>query len=261
MRKKEYLNPKLMIEIIEEKLGVVDIKCFMKEELPNLKIELDEDQIVDFLNQKFEIENNELYQKVNSDDYNPDDTERMINDLMCEKYIFEPYSLKYFNKNIAIYREKSQRLFNLITNIIDAKNKNFLEKSALLEQLNEYDIKVDGNGNIYYDDIDRLVEPFVYNLDHMLEKLEEVNNFDTYLNFNISKEKIYEYGMDEDELYPKERLQLNEPAENEDGFIPLSNKQLLILGMNMLKKAGKVVNIDNNEKNSKTDTKKKVMKK
>lgn len=48
MKNNEYLNPDLMIELIEKKLGVIDIKCFMKEELPNLKINVDKNQITQF---------------------------------------------------------------------------------------------------------------------------------------------------------------------------------------------------------------------
>lgn len=228
----------------------------MKEELPNLKINVDKNQITQFLEQQLQEKDRELYQKINSCSYNPDDMELIVDNLKLEKYTFEPYSLEYFKRNVMIYREKSLRLFYLITDIINSKKKDFLANSSLIDQLNRYDIKVDSSGNIYYSDIDRLVNPFVYNLDNMLEKLEEANSLNTYLNFHISKESIYEYGMDEDELYPDERLQLNEISDNEDGFIPLSDKQILNFGINILKENGKIIDIDSSDYSQK-----KVMKK
>lgn len=219
----------------------------MKEELPNLKINVDKNQITQFLEQQLQEKDRELYQKINSCSYNPDDMELIVDNLKLEKYTFEPYSLEYFKRNVMIYREKSLRLFYLITDIINAKKKDFLANSSLIDKLNRYDIKVDSSGNIYYSDIDRLVNPFVYNLDNMLEKLEEANSLNTYLNFHISKESIYEYGMDEDELYPDERLQLNEISDNEDGFIPLSDKQILNFGINILKENGKIIDIDSSD--------------
>lgn len=62
--------------------------------------------------------------------------------------------------------------------------------------------------------------------------------------------------MDEDELYPDERLQLNEISDNEDGFIPLSDKQILNFGINILKENGKIIDIDSSDYSQK-----KVMKK
>lgn len=100
MKNNEYLNPDLMIELIEKKLGVIDIKCFMKEELPNLKINVDKNQITQFLEQQLQEKDRELYQKINSCSYNPDDMELIVDNLKLEKYTFEPYSLEYFKRYI-----------------------------------------------------------------------------------------------------------------------------------------------------------------
>jgi len=236
----KYYDAKILITIIEDILNK-DLNS-IKKDIDELIITVDEKQIKNYLNQKFEKENPELKHRIE----NPkprkklsdgkiiltgmtiedieESTQAFGDQIEAMRYGFDSYTLEYFNKYSSIVRNKAKKILNIIEKIANG------ESNDISNLIMELDIQLDENGNITKEDIVRLILPFVHNYGSLVEKVNAANNLETYLTFKLSKHSVYRSGWSEGELYPRVSIQSKSLYyENLKGNIPLSNNQKEIL--------------------------------
>lgn len=180
-----YLNPQIMIGILNK---------YLEREFEEEKCFIDEMHVFD-LKETMEISHR-------------------ISSLTCEEREEEKY-LKYLKNYISILQNKCLLLFKIIDKI--AKK----DTNSIKDYIISLDIKLDKNGNIYYKDIIRLIDPTLYNIKCLYQKLNDLK----MRKINI-KEKNSHRGMNN--IYPDSSLQLNRlDCSNRAGYIPLSAKQIV----------------------------------
>lgn len=235
----DYISPLVMTSIIPEQLNMTMSTKEIINYIKNAKVQLTDEEIKKYLNERFEQDNHELKIRQenrkglskNPTEWTEEDIEnasqRFVDDLASAKYKYDPYTLEYFKKYIDILKEKSLSLFeivNKIQNIALGKINDENEIKQIIDSLLEYDIKILENGNIYYQDMIRLLTPLIENVLALKEKVESANNFETYLNFSVSKHSLYRDGFTEDDIYPRKALQVKLYG-FEKGYIRLSDMQ------------------------------------
>ena len=233
-------DAKILITIIEDILNK-DLNT-IKKDINELNIIVDEKQIVNYLNQKFEeeepevkkrIENPKPRKKLNNGRISmldttiediEESTQAFGDQLTAARYGFDSYTLNYFNKYSNIVRNKARKILNIIEKIANR------ESNDISNLITELDIQLDENGNITKEDIIRLILPFIHNYNSLVEKVNTANNLETYLTFKLSKHSVYRNGWSEGELYPTSSIQTkNLYYDNLKGNIPLSNNQKKVL--------------------------------
>ena len=239
-----YMNSLVMTSIIPEELNLSMSINEIIDYIKNADVQLTEQEIKNYLREKFEQDDSELdMRQKNRKRLNGDPTkwteediqnasQQFVDDLAAIKYQYDPYTLEYFKKYIDILKEKSLSLFeivNKIQNIALGKINDEDEINKIISLLSEYDIKILENGNIYYQDLIRLLTPLVENVLELKEKVESANSLETYLSFKISKHSLYKDGFTEDDIYPKRALQVKAYEFDTKGYIRLSHKQREIL--------------------------------
>ena len=228
----QYYDPKYIVTILENILGnrLDDIK----NEINNVQVVVSKEQITEYLEKKFEEEDPELKRRVESQKHKRNRntgkltdedikaySQKLVDGLNAERYHFEPYTLKYFNKYSNIVKNKVLLLITIIEKI---GNKDSLSIQDLIKDL---DIQLDENGNILKEDIIRLITPTVYNINDLNEKITKANDLSTYLTFKMSLNSLYRDDIREDEIYPTKSLQLkNLYYASIEGNVPLSNNQI-----------------------------------
>lgn len=210
-----YLNPKIMLEILEDVL----VKSFdeIKREINNITITVTEEEIKKHLDEVFEVENPKLKEKIE----NLKVGELKLNDKICvSRYRFTSDSLKYYKNYSEIVREKAKKIFEIIEKIANK------DCSTIVPLLEELDIKLDEDGNILKADIIRLILPFIYNYNSLVNKINEANNLNTYLNFKKNEYILVRRDVSEEELYPTSYIQIVEQNYwNRPDCIALSENQ------------------------------------
>lgn len=226
-----FLDPFLIKRIIieETKIGMtfVELKKFIEE----CEITILENEIIEYLNKKRE----EKYSKLcsqnkrnnvsSSEDIDVEEkTEAVVNGLIAHKYRLEPYTLEYFKKYVSILKIKCSNLLKIL-DYLDKRKSMEISKDEW-EVLVDLDIHVNEEGNVYYEDINRLSEAMVYNILNLYEKVKKGNDPSTYLDCKISKEKLYRDDIFESDIYPREEIQLKDTiVGNSKEFIALTEKQ------------------------------------
>lgn len=211
----EYVDPKLLIIKLQDRLNLSLNE--IKQNVASSGVILSENDIKDYLAKTFKTEKQDIYNKLCAEN---DEKNYMEKYLIEKQYAYEPYTLKYYKKIVSIYKGKCLKLLSIIEHIY---NKNISEIFDLLLRL---DISIDSNNEILYDDVIRLIDPFVYNYNMLNEKLRKANDLDTYLNNKISLDDVYRVGASEEDLYPSEKLQGNLYYDYSEGYIPLTQKQI-----------------------------------
>ena len=210
-----YLNPKIMLEILEDVL----VKSFdeIKKEINNITITVTEEEIKKHLDEVFEVENPKLKEKIE----NLKVGELDLNDkIRVSRYRFTSDSLKYYKNYSEIVREKAKKIFEIIEKIANK------DCSTIVHLLEELDIKLDEDGNVLKVDIVRLILPFIYNYNSLVNKINEANNLNTYLNFKKNEYILARRDVSEEELYPTSYIQIVEQNYwNRPDCIALSEKQ------------------------------------
>lgn len=239
-----YINPLVMTSIIPEELNLSMSINEVINYIKNADVQLTEQEIKNYLREKFEQDDSELYMRQknrkglssNPTKWTEEDiqnaSQQFVDDLAAIKYQYDSYTLEYFKKYIDILKEKSLSLFeivNKIQNIALGKINDEDEINQIINLLSEYDIKILENGNIYYQDLIRLLTPLVENVLELKEKIKSANSLETYLSFKISKHSLYKDGFVEDDIYPKRALQVKVLGFDNKGYIRLSNKQREVL--------------------------------
>ena len=215
MSENEYVDPKLIELELHDRLNLSlnEIKNYVA----SAGVILSSDDIKNYLDRSFKNDHEYIYNSIKNNDY-LDLSDKFEKQLVEKEYSYEPYTLKYYKNIVSIYKGKCIGLLNIIEHILNKKT------NGILDLLNEYDITINSNGFILYDDIFRLVDPFVYNYKMLNIKLREANNLNTYLVKKVSLDRLYRAGGSEDDLYPSEKLQSYAYSNNE-GYIPLTNNQ------------------------------------
>lgn len=240
-----YIEPLVMTKIIVDNLQLSMSYNSIIEYIKDAKVNVTEEQIKEYLDKKFELENPELKRKFATRKSRTKNicewtqveievaTEEFVDELRASKYSFDSYTLEYFRKYIDILKEKGLKLFYLVDKIQEHKLHGWHfnceqenEWDEIEKQLIDYDIKLNADGNIYYQDLIRLLTPLIQNVLQLKEMLEKANNLETYLDFSVSKHSLYRDGFDESEIYPRRSLQVKDIFfDNKKGYIPLSEKQ------------------------------------
>ncbi len=150
-------------------------------------------------------------------------------------YQYEPYTLRYYKNYTRICKSKALLLLSIIENI---SNNNMTSIKPLL---NDLDIVII-DGKITKDDIIRIVDAFIYNLYFLETKVEIANDLRIYSYFKISKELLFEKGIDKSKIYPTVLLQVR----NGDrvGNVRLSERQKMDLQKEKIKKNLKTFNVE-----------------
>ena len=220
-----YCNANKIIEILQNRLEL-DYDLLIKS-INDANIYLKERDIKNFLDRKFFEENPEAKKELDQLNYNlstgikeciESGSKRYELYLNFRKYQFEPYTLEYFENYIGVLKNKCNNIIRIIDGIIDKTLPKYI--------LEDLDISLNDNGCILKNDINRLVEPLIYNYKELMEMVVKANDLKTYLNFKMSLDNVYKSGSSEDELYPLEELQNSLFEINgEDGYIPYTKKQ------------------------------------
>lgn len=211
----KYYEPKIIITILEDILGK-DLNT-IKSDIEELKITINKEQIVDFLDKTFEEEEPEVKARLenpkprkrsnNIVEWTEQDiqesTQQFGDELTAARYGFDSFTLDYFHKYSNIVRNKAKKILDIIEKIVN-------KDSSIIELLVELDIKLDENGNISKEDIIRLIPPFIHNYNELFEKVNNANNLETYLTFKLSKHSLYRDGWSEGELYPTSSIQVKD---------------------------------------------------
>lgn len=234
-----YIDPLIMTKIIVDKLKFSISYETIKEYVKNVEVKITETEIEEYLNKKLESDDPKLKDRVINKNYIGENgkeksVQKFMDKLFILKYSFDPYTLEYLKKYIEILKQKSLMLFDLIDKIQDNRMSGwyFNEEETnnwneLLEQLNKYDIKINQDGFVYYEDLIRLLAPLIQNVLDLKQKVDEANNLETYLTFKVSKSDLYKDGFTEEDYFPRLELQCDDEIYgNERGYIPLSDEQI-----------------------------------
>lgn len=235
-KKGMFVEPFLLTTIIVEELNLPMSYSEIKEFVNTCEIMITEEEIKVFLEQKRNEEYPNLKQEL--ENYTPisknlsevtqedieADAQNFGNELLNGRYEFYPYTLKYYKNYVSILKGKCADFFLLIEYLKKGK-KNEISKEEQ-DTLLKYDFHINELGNIYYEDAERFLNPFLYNLKNLYTKVQEGNNPKTYLKVKKSLHSLGRDGILESELYPSQELQLQNLAYiGTPGYIALSKDQ------------------------------------
>lgn len=227
----QYYDSKFMITILE---NIFETKLDdIINTVNSAQVVVTKEQITEFLEKKFEEEDSELKNRIespkpkrsrNTTKWTDEDIEassqEFVDSISYGRYYFEPYALEYFNKYSTIVRNKVLLLLNVIEKIGNR------DTVSIQDLITELDIQLDENGNISKEDIIRLITPTVYNIGKLNEKVSKANDLSTYLTFKMSKHSLYKDGLSEGEIYPSSSLQIKDLYYGYvRGNVPLSSTQ------------------------------------
>lgn len=218
----KYVNPCVMEIIISNKLGI----CYndLRKYILDIKVNLTVSEIVNYLDNKFEVENKFLKEKLKNYNYKYKG-EKYLDMYNARKYTFDELTYKYFVKHISILKNKIICLLNIIDILINYKYRYLEIDDEIINKLIELDITVI-NGNISITDIDRITKPLIDNINELTDLYFLSNNLDTYSNFYINKDYLFRNGISFDDLFPLEDLQIKYGKYlNYKGYVPWSEKQ------------------------------------
>ena len=220
-----YNDPSMIINILEERLGL-KYESIIKI-INDANVNIKERDVKRFLDNKYMESHPDArsrLEKLNAKLSNrrkgsiDEFSERFSLYLDFDKYKFEPYTLKYFVNYITILKNKCNDIIKIIDGLVDGTIPKFI--------LEDLDINLNYDNCILLSDINRLIEPLIYNYELLLDYVKRANNFNTYLDYKISLDTVYKNGLSEVELYPSEELQNSLYEFNgEDGYIPYTEKQ------------------------------------
>ncbi len=133
---------------------------------------------------------------------------------------YHPETLEYYRKMISIYKHRTIELLEII-DLLGRINIDSNEKNIDIRKLNTlaeyYDLMINRHGEIYYKDLERILNPFLYNMYKLLNYSLEANDIENYSNSKTQK----------DNKYPTTSLQSRDIVD--EGLIPLTEKQKKII--------------------------------
>lgn len=130
-------------------------------------------------------------------------------------------SIQYFKTYISILKEKCKTLFDIVDDLNKVRGWDISEGGW--KRLVDLDFHLNGECNIYYLDVERLVDAIVYNVKDLYDKVNQGNSLETYLNFRVKRS---DGEVTEDDLYPRKEVQVKDLYYNSfPEFIALSGRQ------------------------------------
>lgn len=208
----------------------------IKENIDNSNVTVTGEQIKTYLDELFEIEEPEVKKRI-QDRKNQPIVHKLIDlvhlsdldikkmslkfddELVADRYYFEPYTLQYYKKYISIIKSKTLLLLSIIEKI--GTN----DLSEVKSMLNDLDIEI-MDSKISREDIIRLIEPMVYNFYRLQERAQRGNDLNTYLTEKISEVSLFKSNISEFELYPTMEIQVrNLYYDDIPGNVRLSERQ------------------------------------
>lgn len=225
-----FIEPFIIHTILVDELKLGMSYNGMKEFINEASITINEDEIEEFLDKKFEEENPELKKRMETPRTTSSiiklgkaSTERFIDGLSAGRYYFEPYSLKFFKIYISILKEKCKTLFSVLEDLEKCKSGELTEETK--QRFLDLDFHI-SNGNIYITDAERLADAIIYNFKDLYDKVKQGNNLETYLSFKESRESLLKDGIMEGEIYPSKQIQIKDSHNSyQKQFIALSDAQ------------------------------------
>lgn len=206
----QYVKLRTIAKTLEGLLGrrLKDIKS----EIDNFQVGITEDDIKNYLNSKFEENDNDLKKSVENS-YATDDEK-----IKALKYKYNPETLIYFKEYISRLKLKTKALLYLIEKISKG------EIDDIQADLADLDVII-VNG-ISDSDIKRLIMPVIYNIHVLREKSNKANHLSTYLNNKIYYNG-YTIGNDVKDCYPDNSLQIKSFYNDlDEGNVKLSSHQI-----------------------------------
>ena len=153
-----------------------------------------------------------------------DSKERLLNMLSASKYQFEPDSLEYFKKYVSILKEKCETLIDIMSDLDKCKSGQIDEEG--MDRLLDLDFHLSENGEIHFNDANRLADAIIHNVKDLYEKVNLGNNCETYLTFKDSRHQLMKDDMFGYSRYPRKEVQIKDLYyANRKEFIALSKKQ------------------------------------
>lgn len=222
MKDNNYVNPVNIKKILSDrsKINYDNLVQYIL----NIRVNLSIDEIKNYLDNRFEIENKFLKDKINNYNYKYSG-EKYIDLYNARKYIFDDVTYKYFVNYIDILKNKIFKLLQIIEWLIINKNGNLDNNKNLLNILNDLDIIL-VNNNIHVNDIDRLIIPIIDNFNKLMELNYLANNLDTYFDYYVNSDYLLRNQIDFDCLFPNKDLQIIYGRYGDyKGYVPWSTRQ------------------------------------
>ncbi len=195
----------------------------------NEEIKVNEEMIVEFLNKKAEEDGVDMSETVassgwvdltakNSDSLIKRSVENFKKHLQQSKYQFNAIDLRYFKDCFKIYKEKCFKLCEIIEML-----RGRIEVDA--ELLKSLDLSYNAD-YVSSEDIERIVNPLIYNFSKAIETYYKSNNLNTYLTTTIDEHGMAVDGVSYWEIIPSKELQIKSGMVlNNKGFVELTEKQ------------------------------------
>lgn len=206
----KYVSSKILITLLTDYFEMTFQE--IKEKVNACDVLLKEEEIKQFIKRKQDTflknQNNHQSNLINFE-----------NKLIQKNYRYEPYTYEYFKKHINILKEKTNKLLFIFEKIATNKNNDI----ELLKQIRNLDIEL-YNEQILKEDVVRLIEPTIYNIEQLIQMNDQANDLNTYLIFKVINPKTHKMDIKEEDLYPNSDLQSRD-LDNQNGYVPLSQNQ------------------------------------
>lgn len=224
----DFISGKQLIKIFEDSVGDNTSILNLLNYIFKCRINITDNDIICFLNERFEEENPDLKGKLICT--NIEERNVLINILLNsssgKRYVYSSHSLMYFKSYFDILRKKCLALIALIEGI---GNNNI---DIYRKYIDNLDITIDKDGNILYSDALRLINPALYNLERLKNIYSKATNLETYLNFGLSNNNSL------DDLLPSSSLQNDcKSLVDKDGYVPYTEKQIKVRKLNLIRQA------------------------
>lgn len=225
-----YLEPEYIVKMITSELQQTLSYDELKDVSKNGTVYVTDEQIIEFLQKTMDEENPGLKAQLSKKrkrstnilKWSEEDMQEMFDEMdaasKASRYSYDQYTLEYSKKYIGILQIKLSKLFTLVDDL--------LNKRARWADLEDLDIAINEQGNVWYNDVIRIAECIIYNANELLEGLTMANTLETYLTFKQEKCIIDMDGVHYP-YFPKEELQIKDLGyQFAKEFIAFSEKQL-----------------------------------
>lgn len=257
-----FIKPYIIRMMLFDELKLANVEDFLK----GAEITITEEEVKEFLDEKFEEENPELKRRMEaprtiSSIMNlckipiqeiKSSAERFKDEMSAGRYHFEQYSLQYFKTYTFILREKCQTLLSVLNDIENSKSEELSEEAK--QRILDLDFHINEEGNIYFKDAERLADAIIYNIKDLRKKLQAGNNPETYLTFKESRHNLMKDDVWESDIYPSRKIQIKDRIyAYKPEFIALSEAQQTQIQKEELKNFSKWMRMDFEEDDYETE--------
>lgn len=236
-----YVKPQIIIHILMDELNLDLTYEELENFFENAQINITEEEIKEYLKEKQEKENPNLYEeyeKVKPSlksllEWQDEPDLRLKKALELEskinRYRYDAYTYKYYNIMITRLKNKCMKFAILIDYLVNSRYSKMNEEQLkiFVHKMEQFDIDVNEFG-IHYNDVLRIIEPLLYNITKLKEYFEEANKLETYETEkkSILLHEIQKSGNLENSLYPTSEIQIQDISyDGVLGLIPFTKRQ------------------------------------